>query len=691
MRRGGSLAVIAIITLSILAPVLAFPAKAATIPLSEVQQAINLGIQAVANAVKPIETPSGLRYVMPDHPSPTIMVSENGKLYVPGSFLDPGDRDYRTELVSVTPTSVSWRYYFNLDTDEDYDVIIYAELRNVDWDTDKLTILVEKSEYIIDLVVGTYYPYVYTGVSQGWNKVIYINVPYESWRYTSARYVTRHSTIIAAWLLEDAGYTGKAQGLQDFWRSLGFQYDVYAPVFGKSKDYPDNFFDYKVETWLGNGYSAQPWTTSPSDNYINYPYKSRMYIFDSGAIPGVDFNTALRGWKDAPLYLLLKAMHLLDKYGLSRKSEAEQLIAKALSEGGWDGYGLRKAMIDPLYVATGTYSSETVPYSYKGYPVYLNAVLLAALVKYYNVTGDRWINGQDILYMADRLAGILVRVQWNYEHVTPWGPVKLALFRGWWPAAYEIGSIIVKPSAWGIIDSLTELGDDVSGILAKLGYDVGEAVRPMPSEWPFAIVNSESTILATQALKFYLDLAQRLGRQPIDPTSPPTIGPEGSFVESGGGTSSGSVVGYEVADDGRWIRAWALADVTYSYVWAYGYAKYNVTAHSPGYYNVSIYGMVNYRGIDAWQTHAEVEIVVKLIDSSGNVLQTWQYRVAYLDNEVYVDETESISLSLRTGYLQAGTYYIEVGLKALAQASSTLFGDAEVNAVLHIDKVALEP
>ncbi len=150
-----------------------------------------------------------------------------------------------------------------------------------------------------------------------------------------------------------------------------------------------------------------------------------MYIFDSLGI----FDIALRGWKSAPLYYLLKALHYINKYGTAKQSEIEQLIIKAMNTGSLDLYGLHTAKLDVGYVTTGTPNSITYTYHYKGYPVYLNAVFLITLVRYYKLTGKTTLNGVDILKLADRLAGILLKSQWIYEHETPWGTLRLALYR----------------------------------------------------------------------------------------------------------------------------------------------------------------------------------------------------------------------------------------------------------------------
>jgi hypothetical protein len=677
MVRLRPLLVLALFLLPIVAPVM--PARAATIPLSELDQAINLGISVVYDAVRPIDS-SYIYYVMPDHPSPTISVEYNGKVYVPGSFFDPGDYQYKTELVSVTSNSISWRYYFNVDDDDDYDIAIYAQLTNVNDYTDRLHILVDKAKYNFNIIIGTYYPYKYYNVSQGWSTTIDI-YSWNQYRFLSARYVARHSTRIAAWLLEDAGYTTTASRLHNLMNSCGYTYDVYAPVFGRDVKYPDDFFT-RPETWLGYGYDCLPWSVG---TFINYPYKSRMYIFK--AFSDYTYEAALRAWEEAPLAKLLKAMHLLNKYGTSKANEAEKLIAEAITEGGWDGYGIKYALIDAGYVTTGYHTGVDIPYEYAGYPVYLNAVLLAALVKYYQVTGDRWIAGNDILYMADRLAGILVRLQWKYEAKTQWGYVRLALFKGWWPAAYEIGSLISKSSAWGIIDTLTHTADNVAGILAKVGVDFpSESLRPMPSEWPFALVNSESTILAIQALKLY----RELGREPIDPLSDVITGLDGVFVEGdGGGYSVAGLHGGETAQDGRWITALALTPGLGGDAWHYQYAKFKFDLTSSGYYKLRLASIVSYKGKDSHGSSAYVYLIVKILDANGNTLAQVEKLVDHVDADNLFNRAKAVTIELDTGYITSGTYYVEIGLKVVADNSPISWEGVWIDGKVINDEIVL--
>jgi len=162
----------------------------------------------------------------------------------------------------------------------------------------------------------------------------------------------------------------------------------------------------------------------------------------------------------------------------------------------------------------------------------------------------------------------------------------------------------------------------------------------MPSEFPFAIVNSESTILAVKALKEYLGSAQRHGRQPIDPVGALELGPEGECVESGGGTS-GYEIGsscylYSFTSDGRVLYA-SASTPSRKDVWTYLYSKFKVRAASRGTYNVTVALLLEYWSQDTLGNHNEIYVVTKLMDSNDSVIAQWEDMVLYLENNWIVD------------------------------------------------------
>ncbi|MEL9999955.1 MAG: hypothetical protein QXY82_01335 [Desulfurococcaceae archaeon] len=678
-------------------PLTVYPVSAQS---SLIDYAIEEGVQYVIRSIAFIDQSKA---VIRDHPSIPITVEWNGRVFMAGGFLDPGDRDYYHEIVNVSSNSISVRLYFNVNGDLTYDIVILVTVTNIDAHRDSVTLVVERCSVTgAKLYVGNYGrvtngDVIYTGYTKIW---------IERYTYTSHysnRYVARHSTRIAAWLLEDLGYTGFSQPLHNFMNALNFTYDVYAPVFGRSNNYPDDFFDRLTDTWLGAGYSNHPWVFTSQLSL--YPYKSRIYIFDSAGLASL----AVRGWKEAPLAKLLMALHLLNKYGTQRADNAASLIGQALHEGGWDGYGLSKARLELDYVFFNNGNlCESIPllplaiqlhgifaplsrdcvyvYNYEGYPVYLNAVLLAALVRYYIVAGQETITyagaTYNVLDIADKLAGILVRVQWIHQQNTPWGALGLAMHRGGWPAAYDIvdGEIIVKPSAWGTIDMVTTAFDKLSFVLFALGYPVKETLKlfgvnppsdfswevavkpalPMPGEWP-TIVNSESTILAIQALRLY----RQLYRTATD--SSVYLFPQGVFIEGGGNSSGNGRSGGSTSADGRFIRAWAESCASSSY--RYQYARYRLILPATGNYTVVVSGASQYYlGASSW-LRADFELHVKLYDGNWNILSSTAITVGSViaNNSGLVERVNATPIYVVINVTTpTRTIYVEVGVAARA-------------------------
>ncbi|MEM4562280.1 MAG: hypothetical protein QW123_05340 [Desulfurococcaceae archaeon] len=666
---------------------------------SPIDYAIEQGVQHVIRSIAFIDQSKA---VVRDHPSIPITVEWNGKVFMAGGFLDPGNRDYYHELINVSSNSMTLRFYFNVDGDLTYDIVIRVTVTNIDAHRDSVTLVVERCRVTgAKLYVGNYGrvingDVIYTGYTRTW---------IEWYTYTSHysnRYVARHSTRIAAWLLEDLGYTEFSQALHNFMNTLNFTYDVYAPVFGRSNNYPDDFFDRLTETWLGAGYNNHPWVFTSQVSL--YPYKSRIYIFNSAGLASL----TVRGWREAPLAKLLMALHLLNKYGRQRVSDAASLIGQALHEGGWDGNGLSKARLELDYVFLNNRNlCESIfplplvmqlhgifaplprdcvyVYSYEGYPVYLNSVLLAALVRYYMVTGQETITyagtTYNVLDIADKLAGILVRVQWIHQQNTPWGTLSLAMYRGGWPAAYDVvdGGIIVKPSAWGVIDTLTSSFDKLSFVLFALGYPMKELLKqfgvnppsefswevaakpalPMPGEWP-SIVNSESTILAIQALRLY----RQLYRTAID--SSVYLFPQGVFIE-GGGYGSGITNG-NTSTDGRFIRAQAQSYASYSY--RYQYARYRLILPATGNYTLVVSGASQYYlGISSW-LRADFELHVKVYDGNWNILNSTMIIVdkVTVTSSGLVERVNATPIYVVINVTTpTRTIYVEVGVAARAE------------------------
>ncbi|MCD6195591.1 MAG: hypothetical protein J7J82_02240 [Staphylothermus sp.] len=312
--------------------------------------------------------------------------------------------------------------------------------------------------------------------------------------------------------------------------------------------------------------------------------------------------------------------------------------------------------IDIRYVLTSIPSGKIYKYYYKGYPVYLNAVFLDTLVAYYKLTRNRYLNGIDILQLADRLAGLLIKAQWIYEHETPWGTIGLALYRGGWAAVYEPGSVKVEGSAWGIIDTATAGLDAIAGILAGIGVNIPRSLLPMPSEFP-TIVNSESTILAIKALKDY----KSLGRAPEVPT---IIRPyHGEFYYGNGyGDGQGTT-----STDGKTIKATISVLDFINTHYHYQYANYKLLINETSSvitFEYDIYGLLSYR---AWSLDAgsyKISIFVKIWDPSGNKIEDHEYVISqgYLAQSSTSNFT---TIHIRPSYCiiaEPGEYIIQISL-----------------------------
>lgn len=671
-----SILLIALSILSIIAPLFTITSMADSL----IDRAINEGIQYIVRSIAPLDS-SYSKAVIRDHPGIPISVEWNGKRIIAGSSLDPGNRDYYEES-NVGNNTVFERYYFNLNGDDTYDVIVEVKVVNVDSVNDMVIINVTKcSLQGVKLYVGSDYPIVYN-IYEGWTTSF--TIPYYYQTHYSARYVARHSTRIAAWLLEEVGYDEFAQALHNFMDSMGFTYDVYAPVFGKSNSYPDNFFDY-YQTWLGNGYDAHPWYFSNS--LILYPYKSRMYI--ASALGPQVMDVFIRGWKSAPLYKLLYALHLMNKY--RNTYDAQKYIIQALKEGGWDGYGLSTMKVDVAYVLTGVPLGITITQPYNGHPVYLNAVLLITLIRYYQLTGSQYISDgsttYNILDMIDRLAGILLSAQWIRTQYTIYGLLTLSLYRGGFPACYDIKdmTLVVGPSAWGIFDTATAGLDAIAGmvwnVINKYGPWLGfvldalklsslaKALIPMPSEF-VAIVNSESTILAVKALMMY----KQLGRTPQILYGYTNL-LEGGTLVSTGGWGTGLIHRGITSIDGKYMGVYAYSSLGfYTIRWQDATFKINLTRPAN---LLIIRGLVSYFMGVYGPGYARLMIVVG-VDSPNSQY----YRPSYIVNNRYViDEldtvgerngTKVVDIVIDLGTLNPGEYYITITLHAYANQSGII-------------------
>ncbi|MCD6195593.1 MAG: hypothetical protein J7J82_02250 [Staphylothermus sp.] len=211
-----SILLVSLIVLSLIAPLALTTLEAYAAATSSLDNAINKGINYVLRSVAFLDN-SYSKAVIRDHPSIPIAIEWNGKQIIAGGVLDPGNKEYMEES-DIGPNYVFERYYFNPDDDNEYEIIIEVKVQNNDETTDQVSIHVVKCTLDnVRMIVGSYSPVIDTYIYSGWNKTI--DTPYyHQWHY-SARYVARHSTRIAAWLLEEFGYDEYAQALNNFMNS----------------------------------------------------------------------------------------------------------------------------------------------------------------------------------------------------------------------------------------------------------------------------------------------------------------------------------------------------------------------------------------------------------------------------------------------------------------------------------------
>ena len=618
---------------------------------TEIDSVIQKAKDWVLSSVYPI---SSSYWVARDHPLAPIRVYYSGKWYLLGGFYDKGTFNYVAEIVRVDPStnSIKLRYYFNLDntyirpiggyTYPIYKLALELEVRNVTTDYDRVYIKVLRNDLgSLDLYWGT--TLLKSNPSAG--DVFSVDVPFPCYWCPMAfggRYVARHSTRIGAWLIKDLYQPGTtpyniAEAMERFMNDYGIIYEVYAPLWGKSNSYPDDYFDDYTNTWVGKGFSWLPWTDQL------YPYRSRMetnvtcsYIPSIGALI---CSTALGCpstmplsvcvWRGGTLAKILKGLHLLNKYGYS--SDVDTLISQALYQGQFDGYGFRAGF-------RREYFGMTFYYPYRAYPTYLTASFLAFLVRYYQATGKTSAWGIDILSTADRLARILMSLFTDYCANTEYGSLCFAHIKYGAPPAYRIGSVTAYPSGWGDITEYANAILDWTGILpvAPLDYI------------PFT--NSESTILAAKALMIY----KELGRTP-----PPLSG----IIGYPSGIITGGHVGQPVCPN----------DVSYLKP-DYMAAKFALSPGCPTWQSISldIHTLIPFRKIIVGlqgrvKGKGAIKVDVDVMDQNLN-------RIANASNSFNVADQEidqNIALDLGT-CISAGKYKITLWISEQASQDSSL-------------------
>jgi len=520
------------------------------------------------------------------------------------------------ELITITSTKIVGRYKFEEGDNWDYnDLIIYFEYSSDDSDTMKLYVKMEKygSANTIEVWIG--FTQLWVGNHEGESKTLY-----KDYGWSTLAYSPRHASRMAAHLYEALGQTEKANKLNKLMDDAGYTKDVYDPLFGKSNDYPDDFF-FDPTTWEGPNYAYDPyWAHLPRGDFL-YPYKSRLLAAGAQAswIGDVEEYT--------PRHECLKALHLMNKYGYSRLDEAKQLIDSA----GWDGYGCRRT----IHFGPG----QSLTYTYTAYPTYVTGCYLAAVSKYAGMTGD-----PEYIQKAREACGVILSCQWTYPFETvDYGDVYFADEIGGFITSYlPYGSIAWHPQ-WGpFVDAFYELLD-------KMNYFEQQAPEKVIADF----VNAESTIICIQALRIY---KQYLGSySPIYPEEIKSNVKEADYVYTDGWGSDW----YADGEKKGLLELYASGDSE-----AYASLKIHFepkeTIHNPQF-NIAIHTKGKYFG----ECYLKLWLKVWLYGE----LQLEKYWIIYdgsFESEQSVDEFHEVKFTWDGNLYKYDHHVIEIGCEVLS-------------------------
>ena len=295
------------------------------------------------------------------------------------------------------------------------------------------------------------------------------------WGFASNMYVCRDSMRMAKHYYDEIGSTTKKTRIQNFLTAYNYNgKDVYDPLFEASNSYPDDFFFDKTGTWP----DPERWDDLPTGPYY-HPLGTKL--MDSTVrnlwVSSSDTPLTLGG---SVLYKLNYALHIMNKYGSSRLSEAKGIIDSI----GWDGYGIKPGLTQlgqaPQYVGVRT------------------ALFLAAVSKYADLTDDPFY-----LALADRVAGVVLDIQFSYPQKTEaFGSIYRPDQVGGFLTAYTFGSEMMfcsRPSWYW---------DMVNMLLVMKGNYYPTPCEGLTPEYS----SSESTLTCLQALRLYKTLLS--GRTP---------------------------------------------------------------------------------------------------------------------------------------------------------------------------------
>lgn len=370
-------------------------------------------------------------------------------------------------------------YKFDCDNDGDYDdLILWVEDTSSDNENIWVHIAVKNNpECTCDIYLGDEKIIDNAKLDDG-----YTTFKHRGW--FSQSYDLRHATRLMQWYYEDryaeTGYTGwleRANRLKTTMDSIGYTNEFFAPLWNKSNSYTSDDFPERSQ-------------------YPDYQVKNK-WLYNDQAIPYLSHlanETTLNHWfigivpQGNAMWDLVKAIHLMNKYGTSKINDAKQLIDHALY--GWDGYGIKK------YKGYGLASLLGDVY-FNAYQSYTTAIVSIACGKYFQLTGDCYY--RDICREA---IGALLQTQLTN------GKTIYMDNHGSYYSADSIGGFLIhytyQYTFYYKAQGTPFLVQSYTKALEWLGYYVYDK-----DEYSPILANTETTLICWKALKFFktLDLS----------------------------------------------------------------------------------------------------------------------------------------------------------------------------------------
>lgn len=253
----------------------------------------------------------------------------------------------------------------------------------------------------------------------------------KNYGWTLKRYVCRHVTKGLANLYKYIGenlgengvykginYTERAQKLYNTWYGSGYIYDINDALYFASNDGRSDYFtklDKGQYSWVVSSCSypcPEVWTNLPilmNETEVLFPYRSRLgywmardaWLYGDyvGGWPGAGGSYPVVSM-GAPTVFGISAqaklcwtLHLLNKYGTQEPylSQAKAYIDQIE----WNGIGVAYEKEPPL-----------LKFKVPVYGTHVTTLYAAALIRYYQLTGDEWYAKR-----ADEVVGVLLQLQ----------------------------------------------------------------------------------------------------------------------------------------------------------------------------------------------------------------------------------------------------------------------------------------